>query len=316
MKIVDLRVHSIAIADPPLRSSYGLHAPYALRNVLEIESEDGIVGIAETYGGEKPAQALRDARKQVIGANPYRLLGDLLPMVEGEGGGLERSQTDHVPGENPLDASTRTYAAIETACLDLIGKSVADATAELSALDLQVRVDEGRRPDPKVPAGHVLGQEPTPGSPARRQRSIRVWLSAGAHIARAPNLLGETQRSAEIRLAQDGLFVGSVSEIRSAFYPPDIVVAQDPPASTETSEVRLLVNRGEDRAAYVMPDLIGKRTDDVLEALRRSQLKVPEIRYRPYPGVEPGTVLRQAPAAGYRVTRDTAVSLEVTRSAE
>ena len=104
MKIVDLRVHSIAIADPPLRSSYGLHAPYALRNVLEIESEDGIVGIAETYGGEKPAQALREARERVIGANPYRLLGDLLPMVEGEGGGLERSQTDHVPGENPLDA--------------------------------------------------------------------------------------------------------------------------------------------------------------------------------------------------------------------
>ena len=65
-----------------------------------------------------------------------------------------------------------------------------------------------------------------------------------------------------------------------------------------------------------MPDLIGKRTDDVLEALRRSQLKVPEIRYRSYPGVEAGTVLRQAPAAGFRVTREKAVSLEVSRSAE
>jgi glucarate dehydratase len=99
--------------------------------VLEIESEDGIVGIAETYGGEKPAQALRDARERLIGANPYRLLGDVLPMVEGEGGGLERSQTDHVPGENPLDASTRTYAAIETACLDLIGKSVGQPVCDL-----------------------------------------------------------------------------------------------------------------------------------------------------------------------------------------
>jgi hypothetical protein len=83
--------------------------------------------------------------------------------------------------------------------------------------------------------------------------SVRVWVSAGAHIA-LPSLLGETQRSAEIRVAQDGLMIGTVSEIRSALYPPDVVVAQDPPPSTQTAEIRLLVNRGEDRATYVMPD--------------------------------------------------------------
>lgn len=131
MKIVDMRVHSIAMADPPLRSSYGLHAPYALRNVLELESEDGIVGIAETYGGEKPAAALLAARGQVVGADAYRLTGDLLGLVEGEGDGLDRSQTHHVPGENPLDASSRTYAALETACLDLIGRSVGQPVCDL-----------------------------------------------------------------------------------------------------------------------------------------------------------------------------------------
>jgi len=131
MKIVDMRVHSIAMADPPLRSSYGLHAPYALRNVLEIESEDGLVGIAETYGGERPATALLEARDQVVGADAYRLTGDLLGFVEGEGGGLDRSQTHHVPGENPLDASSRTYSALETACLDLIGRSVGQPVCDL-----------------------------------------------------------------------------------------------------------------------------------------------------------------------------------------
>lgn len=131
MKIVDMRVHSIAMADPPLRSSYGLHAPYALRNVLELESEDGLVGIAETYGGEKPAAALREARERVIGANPYRLTGDLLGFVEDEGSGLDRSQTYHVPGENPLDTSSRTYSAIETACLDLIGRAVGQPVCDL-----------------------------------------------------------------------------------------------------------------------------------------------------------------------------------------
>lgn len=131
MKIVDMRIHSVAIADPPLQSSYGLHAPYALRTILELESEDGIVGISETYGGQSPAQALRELRPQIIGADSYRLTGFLSPMIEGQGAGSERSQTYLVPGENPLDATTRTYAAIEVGCLDLIGKSVGQPVCDL-----------------------------------------------------------------------------------------------------------------------------------------------------------------------------------------
>jgi glucarate dehydratase len=131
MKIIDMRIHSIAIADPPLRSSYGLHAPYALRTILEIESDDGIVGISETYGGEVPARTLEALRGKIIGQNPYRLTGLLSSMVEGEGSGIDRSQTYLVPGENPLDQTTRTYAAIEVACLDLIGKSVGQPVCDL-----------------------------------------------------------------------------------------------------------------------------------------------------------------------------------------
>ncbi|MDE0620116.1 MAG: hypothetical protein OXH83_00455 [Bryobacterales bacterium] len=131
MKIKDLRVHSIAIADPPLRSSYGLHAPYALRNIVELESEDGIVGIAETYGGEGPADALRKIAPDVIGKDAYRLTGDLLDAAEGEGTGSERSHVMSTPGENPLDVGPRTYSAIETASLDLIGRSVGVPACDL-----------------------------------------------------------------------------------------------------------------------------------------------------------------------------------------
>ena len=131
MKIRDLRVHSIAIADPPLRSSYGLHAPYALRNIVELESEDGIVGIAETYGGEGPADALRKITPDVVGKDAYRLTGDLLDAAEGEGTGSERSHVMSTPGENPLDVGPRTYSAIETASLDLIGRSVGVPVCDL-----------------------------------------------------------------------------------------------------------------------------------------------------------------------------------------
>src|SRR5689334_19147558 len=130
MKIKDLRIHSIAIADPPLRSSYGLHAPYALRTVLELESEDGIVGINETYGGEAQAAALQKIRSQILGADAYRITGLLNPDMSIAPKG-DTSQTFHVPGENPVDEVRRTYAAIEVACLDLIGKSVGVPVCDL-----------------------------------------------------------------------------------------------------------------------------------------------------------------------------------------
>lgn len=131
MKIKDLRIHSIAIADPPLRSSYGLHAPYALRTIIELESEDGIIGINETYGGETPSMALNAIKEKVIGTNPFRLTGMINPEMKSKHSGHDRSQTYLVPGENPLDETSRTYAAIEVACLDLIGKSIGVPVCDL-----------------------------------------------------------------------------------------------------------------------------------------------------------------------------------------
>jgi len=203
--------------------------------------------------------------------------------------------------------------AREVAVPDLVGKSVNEATALVAGLDLQLRVDEQRRPDAKMPAGAVLGQDPLPGNAARRQRSIRVWLSSGAHIALAPNLLGETQRSAEIRVAQEGLLIGAVSEIRSALYAPDVVVAQDPPANTQTAEVRLLVNRGEDRATYVMPDLIGLNGDRAADVMRIRGFRVSITSQSTSSAIPPGVVVRQTPAGGYQVHPGDPIALEVSR---
>ena len=131
MRITEFNVHKIAIADPPIRSSYGLHQPYALRTVLELRSDSGFTGIAETYGGEAPAAALEELRPRLIGADPFKITGSLVDMVEGRGSGDDRSQTMLVPGENPLDATARTFAAVETACLDLIGKAVGHPVCDL-----------------------------------------------------------------------------------------------------------------------------------------------------------------------------------------
>lgn len=196
---------------------------------------------------------------------------------------------------------------------DLVGKSAADAGTLAAGLDLQLRLDEARRPDAKVPVGFIVSQDPGPGSIVRRQRSVRVWVSAGAHIARAPNLLGETQRSAEIRVAQEGLLIGTVSEIRSAQYPPDVIVAQDPPATTQTAEVRLLVNRGEDRATYVMPDLIGLNGERAADVMRVRGFRVSITAQSAASAIPPGVIVRQTPAGGYQVHPGDAIALEVSR---
>jgi glucarate dehydratase len=128
MRISEVRLHPIAIADPPLRSSYGRHAPFALRTIVEVISTDGITGIAETYGGDGPLAALEAAKPHVLGRDPFRLaelLAALLSTARHDAqvaGGA--TQTYLVPGENPLDQHMRTYAALEIACLDLIGKAI------------------------------------------------------------------------------------------------------------------------------------------------------------------------------------------------
>jgi glucarate dehydratase len=75
MRITDLILHPIAIADPPLRSSYGLHAPFALRTVVELKTDSGLTGIAETYGGDGPLTALEAVRQRVTGMDPFQLAG-------------------------------------------------------------------------------------------------------------------------------------------------------------------------------------------------------------------------------------------------
>ncbi|HEY8549133.1 MAG TPA: enolase C-terminal domain-like protein [Vicinamibacterales bacterium] len=125
LHVTDLRIHSIAIADPPLRSSYGLHAPYALRTFIELVSDAGFVGVAETHGGEVIAGQFAALKPRLVGADAFRLAGDLLPMIDPQAApDGDRSQTFRVPGENPLDAANRLYSAIEIACLDLIGQAI------------------------------------------------------------------------------------------------------------------------------------------------------------------------------------------------
>ncbi|HEY2907061.1 MAG TPA: PASTA domain-containing protein [Vicinamibacterales bacterium] len=196
---------------------------------------------------------------------------------------------------------------------DLTNRTANEATALAADLGLTVKVDEVRRPDAKVAVGRVVAQEPAAGSTARRQRSLKVWLSAGQRATSMPALSGDSERTAQLRLAQDGLAIASVSEIRSPEYPSDVVLAQEPPPKSSGTRVALLVNRGDRGISYVMPDLIGVNGDRAAEILRQRGFRVAVVGSIPYPGVAAGIVIRQSPQAGFQIAAGEPISLEVSR---
>ena len=87
----------------------------------------------------------------------------------------------------------------------LAGRTVNEASALLADAGLTLKVEEGTRLDPKVPPGQILAQEPQPGISTRRQRSVKVWISAGPRSLTIPALVGETERTAQMRVNQNGL---------------------------------------------------------------------------------------------------------------
>jgi glucarate dehydratase len=233
MRIVEMRVHSIAIADPPLRSSYGLHAPYALRTILELKSDDGLVGIAETHGGDAQARAFEALKPRVVGADPFLLAGRLIDLVEGEvkGSSLDRSQTLHVPGENPLDAAQRTYSALEIASVDLIGKALKKPACDLLGGRVRDEVPFSAYPFYKHAGGGGEGAD-------ARSDEYGEALSPGALVRQVQQMVG-TYGFRDIKFKTGVLDpeaeIQTVRELRRAF--PSLPIRMDPNCawSVETS---------------------------------------------------------------------------------
>jgi serine/threonine-protein kinase len=197
---------------------------------------------------------------------------------------------------------------------ELVGLTVSQATESLAPMGLGLRVDETQRPDPKIPSGHVMQQDPGAGMRARRQRTIRVWVSSGPRVTIVPALLGQSERTARIRLDQAGVQIGTLSEIRSADYPADAVVSQNPAGASQAPQVSLLVNRAEEATTYVMPDVILMDSERAVAALRKGGfLRVNVVPTQAAADIPPGTVIRQQPDAGFKVAAADTITLEVSR---
>jgi glucarate dehydratase len=120
MKITEIHVTPVALGDPPLLNAAGLHAPWCLRTVVEIVTDNGLRGLAEVPGSAATNQKLEAARAIVVGRDPlewHRLRAALREHFGTEGAAAR--------GDKPWDqrALVQVESALDVACLDVAGKA-------------------------------------------------------------------------------------------------------------------------------------------------------------------------------------------------
>lgn len=196
---------------------------------------------------------------------------------------------------------------------DLVGRAVPDASQALLGVGLGLQIDDSEHPDETVPSGRVMRQDPAPGTTARRARTVRVWISSGPRAVTVPALGGESERTATIRVRQNGLDLAPLAEFRSPDYATDTVVSQYPVPESRGQRVSLLVNRADAPASYLMPDLTGMDGTAARQAFEGRGFRVALYPVPAVAGVAPGAVARQRPPAGTRIGPADPISFEVSR---
>ena len=136
MLITEMHVTPIAISDPPLLNAAGLHAPYALRTIVELVSDDHIYGLGEMPGGIEMVSLLESIRDLVLGSDPFQLNALSLAITERLAQSAQPGQTDVAREKR----AARAFSAIEIACLDLMGKATGRPVVDLLGGRVRERV--------------------------------------------------------------------------------------------------------------------------------------------------------------------------------
>jgi len=231
-----------------------------------------------------------------------------------------------------LSALTAMRFAIhgqEVAVPGLVGKTPLEAfrLGEESGLPVIV---ERQFYSATIPAGKILSQVPEAGDRVRRGWQVRVAESLGPQRVEIPNVLGESQRAAEINILRRGLDVAAVAQVQLPGATPNQVVGQSPPPNASgisAPQISLLVTESELAPAFVMPNLLGQPLGSVSHALEDAGMRLGNVTTAappPAEGPPPATgstpesqfspasiIVSQNPAPGQKVLAGTEVNFEV-----
>lgn len=122
-----VRVTPIAFRDPPLLNAAGIHEPWALRSIIEIETDSGLIGINESYGDLPMLEAMAKAAPALTGLSPWALNEmevRVAALVTPRHTASEflGTQVSLAPGTHVSKTVAKVVSAFEVAMLDLQGQ--------------------------------------------------------------------------------------------------------------------------------------------------------------------------------------------------
>jgi len=148
LRIRDVRATPVSVPlEAPLRHANGCHWGRFVRTIVEVETEDGLVGLGEMGGGgEAATAAFAGLKPYLVGRDPARL-EEMRFLIAN-------------PTASLYNNRTQLLAALEFACLDLLGQHWGTPVAEILGGRLRERVPFAsylffRYPDPKERSGEV-----------------------------------------------------------------------------------------------------------------------------------------------------------------
>ncbi|MEI2782107.1 MAG: PASTA domain-containing protein [Candidatus Competibacter sp.] len=194
---------------------------------------------------------------------------------------------------------------------NVVGLAQNAAAAALQKANLTVG-SITRQTSTSVPAGSVISQNPAAGTSVAPGSAVDLVVSSGPPPVTVPSVVGQTQNGAAAVLQKSGLTVGTVTQQTSTSVPAGSVISQNPAAGTSVapgSAVDLVVSLG---PPVTVPNVVGQTQSTATAVLQRFNLTVGSVTRQVTPGVAPGIVLSQNPAAGTSVAAGTAVDLVVS----
>lgn len=148
MKICDIRATTVTVPlEAPLRHASGAHWGRFVRTIVEVETDDGLVGLGEMGGGGESAQlAMQGLRQYLLGHDPFDLQALWFKLCN--------------PTATLYNNRLQLHAAVEFACLDLIGQRLGVPLYQLLGGRLRHEVPFAsylffRYPNPKNGKGEV-----------------------------------------------------------------------------------------------------------------------------------------------------------------
>ncbi len=128
MRIADIRATPVTVPlEAPLRHGNGCHWGRFVRTVVEVETDDGLVGLGEMGGGGESASAAFDGLKSyLVGRDPARIEEMRFLLAN--------------PTASLYNNRTQLVAALEFACLDLLGQAWGVPVSEILGGRLRDRV--------------------------------------------------------------------------------------------------------------------------------------------------------------------------------